>query len=233
MCGRYRLSRRMPSIEKHFDTLCHDGVEWNPRYNIAPSQSVPVIRRTGNFLRELSFVQWGFRSSWSTHSRVPATIFNARSEAVTITPTFREAIVSQRCLIPADGFYEWKSIEEAKQPHCLEIEEGQLFAFAGLWDRYFDANDLVIETCTILTTAANALVTELHDRMPVILHPRDYDLWLDTSRGIDSAMKLLLPYRGHMRCYPVSTRLNHVQNDSSDCAIPVHLEQPMQGLLFQ
>ena len=223
----------MPSIEEHFDAVCPEYIEWNPRYNIAPTQSVPVIRRSVNFLRELSFVYWGFIPPWSTGNRKRARIFNARSETVMTTPTFRDGIVSQRCLIPTDGFYEWKSADGAKQPYCCEITEGQLFAFAGLWDHYVDPNDVVIETCTILTTTANNTRLGLHDRMPVIVQPQDYDLWLDTSRRTNAVMRLLVPYSDHMRRYPVSTRLNLVQNDDFECATPAQLEEPLQGPLFQ
>ena len=156
-----------------------------------------------------------------------------RSETVTTMPSFREAFKSQRCLIPADGFYEWAKNGKSKQPYCFEVGDGDLFAFAGLWDRWTDPRGEVVESCTILTTTPNALLADIHDRMPAILRPDDYDLWLNpTGQNTESALRLLSPYTGPMRRYPVSTRVNQVQNDDADCTKPVELEVPAQSQLF-
>ena len=149
---------------------------------------------------------------------------------MTTTPSFYEPFKSQRCLIPADGFYKWKKNGKTKQPYCFEVAEGDLFAFAGLWDKWSDPQGQAIESCTILTTTPNRLLSEIHDRMPVILRPGDYDSWL--TRDTATAVRLLVPYAGQMRGYPVSTRVNHVQNDDPECAAPVELEAPPQGQLF-
>jgi len=131
-------------------------------------------------------------------------------------------------MIPADGFYEWKRNGKTKQPYCFEVGDGQVFAFAGLWDSWTDPGGKAIQTCTILTTTPNALLADTHDRMPVILNPGDYDAWLN-SGSTEAVLKLLRPFSAQMRAFPVSTRVNHVQNDDAECAVPVTLEAPSQG----
>ena len=145
---------------------------------------------------------------------------------------FRDALKSHRCLIPADAFYEWKKIGNAKQPYCFEVNEGALFAFAGIWDRWKDPRGNTVETCSILTTSPNAVTSPVHDRMPVILDPDCYDLWLDPGmRDVSMASELLKPYDARlMRCYPISTRINHVANDDEECSAPVELAQTQARL---
>jgi putative SOS response-associated peptidase YedK len=233
MCGRYRLSRRKQIVEEHFDAVSGEE-DWSPRYNIAPTQPVAVIRQnpTGH-TREISFMGWGLIPSWATDPSIGNKMINARSETVETTPSFRDPFRSQRCLIPADGFYEWKRSGKSKQPYCFEVADGHLFAFAGLWDRWTDPEGRAVESCTILTTTANTLSADVHERMPVILRPDDYNGWLDTKAGnSNSGLKLLVPFTGPMRRYPVSARVNQVQNDDAECARPVELEAPPQGELF-
>ena len=145
---------------------------------------------------------------------------------VATTASFREPFKAQRCLIPADGFYEWKREGKIEQPYCFEVNEGKLFAFAGLWDLWRDPRGNVIESCTILTTTPNSLLTDIHDRMPVILSSDHYDLWLDPAfRDTTSLSELLRPFDPLlMRRYPVSTRVSQVQNDDADCAKPLDSE---------
>jgi putative SOS response-associated peptidase YedK len=165
MCGRYRLSRRKQIVEEHFAASGEE--DWNPRYNIAPTQPVPVIRPNPREpVRELSLVRWGLILSWAKDSSIAAKMINARSETASTKPAFRDALKSRRCLIPADGFYEWMRMGKTKQPYCFEIGEGELFAFAGLWDRWKDASGKSVETCSILTTAQDAVTSAIHDRMP-------------------------------------------------------------------
>lgn len=149
-------------------------------------------------------------------------------------PAFRDAFLSRRCLIPADGFYEWVRTGKAKQPYCFEVSGGELFAFAGLWERWKDASGEWIKSCSILTTSPNAVASAVHDRMPAILDPEHYDLWLDPGmKNVDELTEMLKPYDARMmRSYPVSTRLNQVQNDDAECAQPVELERPTQRQLF-
>src|ERR1019366_5196430 len=177
MCGRYRLSRRKKVVEEYFD-CGSDEPDWAPRFNIAPTQPIPVIRQHPKEpIRELSLVRRGLIPSWAKDSSVAAKMINARSETASIKPAFRNALKSRRCLIPADAFYEWKRIGKSKQPYCFEVNEGELFAFAGIWDRWKNAGGNAVETCSILTTAPNAVTAVVHDRMPVILDLESYDLW--------------------------------------------------------
>ena len=233
MCGRYRLSRRKQLVDEYFDTES-DEPEWTPRYNIAPSQPVPVIRQNPKEpRRELSLMRWGLIPSWAKDASVAARMINARSETAGTKPAFRDPLTNRRCLIPADGFYEGQRTGNVKQPYCFEVNDGELFAFAGIWDRWTDPNRNTVETFSILTTSPNAVTSAVHDRMPVILDPDSYDMWLDPGmRNITMASELLKPYDAQfMRCYPISTRINHVANDDEECSAPVELAQ-IQNSLF-
>ena len=219
VCGRYKLSRRKQLIEEYFATASGDD-DWSPRYNIAPTQPVPVIRQNAKEpVRELSLMRWGLIPSWAKDSSLSASMINARSETASTKPAFRDAMKFRRCLIPADGFYEWSRKGKAKQPYCFEINDGELFAFAGLWGGWKDPNGNWIRTCSILTTAPNAVTTTVHDRMPVVLDPDSYDLWLDPDMtDAQIVSELLKPYDARlMRGYPVTTRINHVANDDEQC----------------
>jgi putative SOS response-associated peptidase YedK len=225
MCGRYRLSRRKQIVEEYFDTVS-DEPDWTPRYNIAPTQPIPVIRQNPKVpVRELSLMKWGLIPAWAPNPSVAAQMINARSETAATKPAFRDALKSRRCLIPADGFYEWKRDGKTKQPFCFEVNQGQLFAFAGLWDRWKDPNGNWIKTCSILTTTPNAVTSSVHDRMPVILDPDGYDLWLDPGMTkVEAVSDLLKPCDARlMRSYPVSGRVNSVANDDAECSTPTEI----------
>jgi putative SOS response-associated peptidase YedK len=207
-------------VEEYFESAPSDD-DWNPRYNIAPTQPVPVIRQHPKEpVRQLSLVKWGLIPSWAKTASGAASMINARSETAGTKPAFRDALKSRRCLIPADGFYEWKRDGKTKQPFCFEVNQGQLFAFAGLWDRWKDPSGNWIKTCSILTTTPNAVASGVHDRMPVILDPDSYDLWLDPGMTkVEAVSDLLKPCDARlMRCYPISTRINHVANDDEECS---------------
>jgi putative SOS response-associated peptidase YedK len=152
-----------------------------------------------------------------------AMMINARSETVATKPAFRESLTSRRCLIPADGFYEWQRTGKPKQPYCFEVNDGELFAFAGLWTRWKDPSGQWVKSCSILTTTPNAVTSSVHDRMPVILDRDNYDLWLDPGMmNVEAVSDLLKPYDARkMRSYPVSPRVNHVANDDAECSTPV------------
>jgi putative SOS response-associated peptidase YedK len=234
MCGRYRLSRRKQVVEEYFDTALVEH-DWNPRYNIAPTQSVPIIRQNPKEpVREMSLVRWGLIPSWAKDSSVAAKMINARSETASMKPSFKDALKYRRCLIPADAFYEWKRIGKSKQPYCFEVNEGELFAFAGIWDRWKDAGGNAVETVSILTTTPNAVTAVVHDRMPVILDLDSYDLWLDPGmKDVGLVSELLKPFNARiMRSYPVSTRVNQVVNDDEECSVPVQAVQTQSQLLF-
>ncbi len=233
MCGRYRLSRRKEPIQEYFDTT--DEVDWEPRYNIAPSQDVGIIRQDrAKPERRFALARWGLIPYWAKDSRMGNKMINTRSVTVTEKPAFREAFESRRCLIPADGFYEWKRAAKTKQPFHFGLQDDSLFAFAGLWDRWKNASGQVVESCSILTTKPNALLADVHDRMPMILNPEHYDLWLDPGfRRVDALKEMLNPFDARlMRCFPVSTRINSVTNDDPDCVVPMHSSLPAQSALF-
>jgi putative SOS response-associated peptidase YedK len=225
MCGRYRLSRRKQLIEEHFDTV-FDESEWTSRYNIAPTQPVPVIRQNPTQpRRELSLMRWGLIPLWSKDMSGAAMMISARSETAATKPAFRDPLANRRCLIPADGFYEWQRSGKAKQPYCFEVNDGALFAFAGLWDRWKDPSGQWIKSCSILTTTPNTVTSFIHERMPVILDPDCYDLWLDPGlHDMRAVSDMLRPYDARMmRCYPVSHRVNHVVNDDAACSERVEI----------
>jgi putative SOS response-associated peptidase YedK len=232
MCGRYRLSRRKQIIEEHFD--CVSGEEdWVPRYNVAPTQSVAVIRQNPKEpVRQLSLMRWGLIPSWSKDPSAAARMINARSETASKKPAFRDPLRFRRCLIPADGFYEWARKGAFNQPYCFEVREGELFAFAGIWDGWKNTEGQWIKTCSILTTTPNAVASGVHDRMPVILGSDSYGLWLDPGMtNVTAASDLLKPYDARlMRCYPVSTRINSVVNDDEECSAPLELVEAQRQL---
>jgi putative SOS response-associated peptidase YedK len=161
-------------------------------------------------------------------------MINARSETAATKPEFRDALKYRRCLIPADVFYEWARIGEARQPYCFEASDGKPFAFAGLWDQWQDSSGKIVETCSILTTSPNSVTSTVRDRMPVILDPDGYDAWLDPGmKDVDSASELLKPLDARlMRCYPISIRINHVANDDEECSRPVELAQIQHSLFW-
>jgi putative SOS response-associated peptidase YedK len=232
MCGRYRLSRRKQLIEEHFDTSPWED-DWSPRYNIAPTQAVPVIRQHPKEpVRQISTMRWGLIPNWARDASIATGTINAKSETAATKPAFRDPLKLRRCLIPADGFYEWAKTANGKQPYCFEVKNGELFAFAGLWDGWKDSTGNWIRTCSILTTTPNAVTSTVHDRMPVILDPASYDIWLDPGmQNVAAISELLKPYHAHqMRCYPVSTRINHVANDDEECSRPMEPAQSQDRL---
>src|ERR1700758_2141504 len=232
MCGRYRLSRRKQIIEEYFETAPWDD-DWDPRYNIAPTQPVPVIRQHPKEpIREISLMKWGLIPHWAKNASESAKTMNARSETAAIRPAFRDPMRFRRCLIPADGFYEWARKGTTKQPYCFEVQDGALFVFAGLWDGWKNASGNWVKTCSILTTTPNALTSAVHDRMPVILPPDAYDLWLDPGlNDVQVVSELLRPYDANaMRSYPVSMRVNRVENDDQECAQRVVISEAQNRL---
>jgi putative SOS response-associated peptidase YedK len=219
-------------VEEYFESAPWDD-DWSPRYNIAPTQPVPVIRQDSKEpVRELSLMRWGLIPHWSKDGSGAVGMINARSETAVTKPAFRDALKSRRCLIPADGFYEWLRTGKTKQPYCFEVNGGELFALAGLWDRWKDPSGNWVKTCSILTTTPNAVTSAVHDRMPVILDPDNYDLWLDpgmqNAAAVSELLKPLDPRT--MRCYPVSTRINHVANDDEECSRSVEFAQTQDRL---
>jgi putative SOS response-associated peptidase YedK len=235
MCGRFRLSRDEKEIAAHFDIT--EVIEWTPRYNIAPTQQIPTVRQNPvEPRREFTTMRWGLIPYWAKDASMGFSTFNAQSESAADKPAFREPMKKRRCLIPGDGFYEWQKLgPKEKQPYNFGLVDDGLFAFAGLWDRWRNPEGETIETCTILTTQPNALVTGIHNRMPVILKPEDYELWLDPGvNDAERVTELLKPLdAGLMRKYPVSARVGQVKNEDAECAKEIELPSVEQsGMLF-
>lgn len=218
MCGRFTLSQPVEAIASTFQLSTIP--ELVPRYNIAPTQLVPTILQapeTGD--RQLRLLRWGLIPSWAKDLAIGAKLINARAETVAQKPSFRSAFRHRRCLVLADGFYEWQRLEGKKQPFYFRLQNGQPFAFAGLWEHWQDPKGEAIDSCTILTTAANELLQLIHDRMPVILDPKDYDLWIDPEvKKPEQLQQLLQPYSSEaMISYPVSTKVNNAANNTPEC----------------
>ena len=222
MCGRFTLFEPDKILAREFGV---SGIPLlSPRYNIGPSQPVAAVRAapagTG---REPALLRWGLIPSWSKDPAIGNRLINARAETASQKPSFRNAFNRRRCLIPASGFYEWQRRELRKQPFYIRMHDGRPFAFAGLWDRWESPDKGVIESCTILTTATNALLAPIHDRMPVILPPGKYDRWLDPSlQDPDSLAPLLVPFPPEdMIAFPVSPRVNAPSTDDEGCIAPL------------
>jgi putative SOS response-associated peptidase YedK len=210
MCGRFTQTHSAAEIAALFNL--EETPDWQPRYNIAPTQLIPTIVESHQFKP----LRWGLIPSWSKDSSIASKLINARAETVSEKPSFREAFKRRRCLIAADGYYEWKKQPGKKQPFYFRLESGEPFAFAGLWERWHSPEGETIETCTIITTEANDLAATVHDRMPVILSQDEYDRWLDPD--FKSAQSLLHPYSSDkMLSYPVSTSVNSPSHDAPDC----------------
>ena len=221
MCGRYTLAVDDPDLlADRFDFPHQDLDRYRLRYNVAPTQEVPaVVFEDGN--RRLALLRWGLVPSWAKDKSGAARLINARGESVAEKPSFRTAFKRRRCLVLADGFYEWKREGKVRQPFRFLLDSGEPFAFAGLHEVWKPGTSDELHTVTIITTAANDLVSPIHDRMPVIL-PRDVEAeWLDPETDASDLTDLLLPYPGEaMHSYPVSTLVNSPANDSPDCIAP-------------
>ncbi len=221
MCGRFTLYASGQLLSQTFDAPLPS--DFAPRYNIAPAQSITAVRTAAGGNREITLLKWGLIPPWSKDPAIGARMINARSETALEKPSFRTAFKRHRCLIPANGFYEWQKKERSKQPHYVRMRDGRLFAFAGLWDRWEGVEGDAIESCTILTTGANSVLAPIHDRMPVILRAADYRLWLHPEVW-DSwlLMPLLAPFPPEdMVAFPVSPRVNAPTVDDERCMEPL------------
>ncbi len=220
MCGRFTLRTPASQLVEIFDLLRTPDLQL--RFNIAPTQPVAVIRQTDEG-REPSMLHWGMIPSWAKDPSIGSRMINARGETVATKPSFRSAFRRRRCLIMTDGFYEWKKTGgKTKQPYYIGRADDQPFAFAGLWEFWSGADASAIESCTIITTKPNELLSEIHDRMPVILQPDDYDRWLDPAfEDKDELQSLLVANPAdEMAMRPVSTIVNNPRNERPECLDP-------------
>jgi putative SOS response-associated peptidase YedK len=213
MCGRFRQTRAAKILEQQFNAGLLDALndfDILPRVNIAPAQPVVVVKQAKGKPRTITMMRWGLIPAWAKDQSIGNKTINARSESVETTASFSDSARSRRCLIPADGFYEWKKTGKVRQPYCFQVGEGELFAFAGLWDTWKNPQGETIESCTILTTDANDLVSNVHGRMPVIVPPEKYELWLNPDMEDFEAVK------GILKPYDPTTMHSYPAGDGSD-----------------
>jgi putative SOS response-associated peptidase YedK len=214
MCGRFTRTRPVSRIAPLFDSL-FDGEDEPPRYNIAPTQRIAAVREETDG-RRLRMLRWGLVPRWAKSLAEGNKHINARAETITERPSYRDAYQKRRCLIAADGFLEWRQQGKDKLPHYFRLKGNEVFGFAGLWERWKE-----IESCTIITTEANELVRPLHERMPVILHPKDYGRWLDPKEAAGDLRSLLVSYPADlMESFAVDRLVNSVRCDSPECLQP-------------
>lgn len=222
MCGRFTLAVEPEELRQAFNLSESPPAELIARYNIAPTQAVAVIPNYAE--RKLELFKWGLVPSWAKDPKIGNRMINARAETLAEKPAFRAALKKRRCLIVADGFYEWKKEGRAKTPMYLQMKDGQPFAFAGLWEMWKSPEtDEWIKTCTIITTDANALVSKIHDRMPAILPPKAYDRWLSPDdQPAEKLLPLLKPFAAsQMKASAVSTLVNNPAIDTRECIVPI------------
>ena len=218
MCGRYSFTQNPDPalIVKPEGT----DIQWQPRYNLAPSQYAPVIPQRDS--RRIHLMRWGLIPHWANDIKIGFMMINARAETITEKAAYRDPIKRSRCLVLADGFYEWKREGKAKQPYYICFKDHRPFAFAGLWERWQQFEDR-IDSCAIITTGSNTLMEAIHPRMPVILNPRDFNTWLDPAVHEPASLSPLLSScsSDEMKAYPVSTLVNNPRQDCEECMAEV------------
>ena len=221
MCGRFTRKENFKQLAETLGLAHLPSLE--PRYNIAPSQMIGCVR-TNPSTRETEYVQlkWGLVPSWAKDSGIGHSLINARAETVADKPSFRKAFKQQRCVILADGFYEWKREGKSKQPYYIHLKDNRPFVFAGLWDHWEKGEGAPINSCTLITTGPNAVMEPIYHRMPVILNPGDYSLWLDLAVQDSTRLSpLLQPYPSEdMEAFPISPLVNNPRNDTRLCVQP-------------
>jgi putative SOS response-associated peptidase YedK len=234
MCGRYQNRAEKQEIAEAFRVARTSDADLRPSYNVAPQTQQWVVRLDRDTReRELTLLRWGFVPFFAKNPQIGYSTINARAETAAASPVFREAMKRRRCLVPATGFYEWQKLgKKATQPWNFELEDGGHFAFAGLWDRWRDtASGGVLETYTILTTDPNEQVQPVHDRMPVILSPADYDRWLQPQDTERPPVDLLRPFPAEkMRAWKVGPDVGSPKKDSPDLRLPVADAQPAPSM---
>ena len=225
MCGRYTRKEQIETLLELLKAVIR--CDLTPRYNIAPSQMVACVRQAPeNGHRECVLMKWGLIPSWAKDPSIGNKMINARADTVAEKPSFRKAFKHQRCLVIADGFYEWKREGTAKQPYYIRFKDSRPFVFAGLWESWKDKHQEdapKIDSCTIITTDANELLESIHHRMPVILDLKDSEVWLDPAMKDPAVLTpLLKPYSSEeMEAFPISTRVNNPRVDGPECVEPL------------
>jgi len=219
MCGRYSITVAPEALAARFDTPVPEELA-QPRYNAAPTQQLPVVLDDGT--RHMALLRWGLVPRWAKDESIGNRLINARAESIEEKPSFRDAFSRRRCLVLADGFFEWQRAASGKQPFRFTLASGEPFALAGLWERWRRPDGNELRTFTIITTSANELVAPAHDRMPVMLLPEHEALWLDQKAGPGVWRDLLRPYPpDRMQAYPVSPAVNSPAHDGPEVIAPV------------
>lgn len=222
MCGRFTLKTPAQELASLFNGLNFGGLQ--PRYNVCPTQLSACVRTSAEGVNEVAMLRWGLVPSWADDLKIGPKMINARSETVATKPSFRAAFQRRRCLVLADGFYEWKKDGKAKQPYYISQVDGKAFALAGLWESWRDPeSEQVHETFTVLTTEANQTMQPLHHRMPVFLNPEDYSVWLDVEFKDASVLEsLLIPCaEDRLHAWQVEKLVNKPINDRPECILPL------------
>jgi len=224
MCGRYVRKTTRRQLAQWFGVDVSELPDFGPSYNVAPQTFQPIVRLnrdTGQ--REIVLLRWGLIPYWSKDSKIGYSTINAKAETITTAPAFREAIRRRRCLVPADAFYEWQKLDaKTKQPFAIALSNGEPYALAGLWERWREPNSREpLETFTIITTDANEVVEPMHDRMPVIVEPKNYERWLAAADSAHLPLDLLRPYPAEkMTAWKVDPRVGNVRNDDAGLLSP-------------
>ncbi len=218
MCGRYTLAADPQAIADQFEV--EPPARFAPRYNIAPTQPVLIVQHADD-RRVAHLVRWGLIPSWAKDAKIGNRLINARAETVAEKPAFRAALRRRRCLVPASGYYEWAAGPHGKQPWYVHAADGNCLALAGIWE-HWEHDGAVIESCAIITCAANARLAAVHDRMPVVIAPSDYARWLAPEHAGPAPLELLRPAADDaFALYQVSTRVNSPRHDAPDCIEPL------------
>ena len=215
MCGRFTITKP-EAIKAEFNL--REEIDYPPRYNIAPSQTIPIIKQDERGYYRPALVRWGLIPFWAKDEKIAYKMINARAETLAEKPGFREAYRKRRCLIPADGFFEWQRIDGSKQPYYIRLKNKGLFTFAGLWEEWQGADGNIIESATIITTTANRVIAKLHDRMPLIVDPTRRGTWLDLVADPIHDLNFVKPCDPFkIVTYPVSRLVNNARLDAPGC----------------
>lgn len=217
MCGRYVLKTPAKVLASHFGL--DEVIEVVPRYNISPGTDIPTIRHSPDGKRVMHLLRWGLVPHWAKDPSIGANLSNARGETVAEKPSFRDAFKRRRCLVPADGFYEWKPEGRIKQPYYFSMKSGEPFALAGVWESRRAPSGEILRTCCLITTGPNDIMLPVHDRMPVIVSPDDYEMWLAGESS--DALTLIRPYGAEkMLAWAVSKRISRSREEGADLVCP-------------
>lgn len=221
MCGRMTAKTPAEALQREFQLASIEGVELQARYNLAPTQPVPVVANTGE--RRLELYRWGLVPAWAKDVAIGNKLINARADTLAEKPSYRQAYKKRRCLMLVDGFYEWRTDADGKTPFHIHRKDGRPFALAGLWEEWTDPEGQRLRTCAVITTGPNALMRSIHDRMPVILPPDAQAQWLSQGdKKPEELAPLLVPYAmDDLEAIQVSRMVNSPKNDRPECVLPV------------